>query len=376
VLERSVECEKRLAALDLVAIPVWLHDYEQCRIAWANQAALEMWRAESREALRHRDVSNLSESMRTRVDRLMRLVREGRTAQEQMTVYPRGNPVTAMVHFSGTELDDGRLGLLMQCVVMDAAPDPYLLRGIEALRHTAAIVILLSGGGEVLMQNPAAFQSWFADPGVAETLMQTVAAGEVFQSEAAVLTRAGEHWYSIEARSTTDPATGKAAVLVHAVDETVRRGAERTAKAQAHLIHELQRTLDLVERQRVEIVALSAPILDIRPGAVAVPIIGSLGQERSAELTERLLKAVAARRAHAVILDLTGAVDLDAMSAGHLMKLVRALRLLGARAIITGIQPSSAQVLVRSGADFSGLFLLHSLSEGIRVCLREQGPPH
>src|SRR5262249_28762362 len=93
--------ETRLAALDLVVIPIWVHDYENCRIAWGNQAALEMWRAESREALRQRDVSNLSESMRARLARMMAEVRAGRTVEEQITVYPRGTPTTARVHISG-----------------------------------------------------------------------------------------------------------------------------------------------------------------------------------------------------------------------------------------------------------------------------------
>src|SRR5262245_10720133 len=107
--------EARLAALDLVAIPIWVHDYENCLIAWGNQQALEMWRAESRAALRERDVSNLSDSMRARVERMMDEVRAGRSIEEQITMYPRGVPTTARVHVSGISLDDNRLALLMQC---------------------------------------------------------------------------------------------------------------------------------------------------------------------------------------------------------------------------------------------------------------------
>ncbi len=362
--------------LERAAIPIWLYDYDHHRVVWANEAALEMWRSPSLEELRQRDYSDLSESVRARLARTVDAVRAGSTTRQQITMYPRGVPVTAAVHVSGAELDDGRPGLLFQCVAMDTMPDPELLRGIEAIRHTPMIVVVLDRGGEVLMQNPSAlralgdapFAAWFADAATAQEVLR-VAEGEALRSQALVRTRAGERWYAIDATLVRDPVTGAMAVLVHLLDESARRGAEQRAEAQSHTIDELHRSLETVERQRRQIMSLSAPILTIGRGALAVPIIGALDEQRSADLSDRLLHEVVARGAREVILDLTGTEALDGVSAGYLTRLASALRLLGARTVITGIQAAQAQAVASSGADFSSVVLLGSLSQGIEACL-------
>src|SRR5262249_14731324 len=152
----------------------------------------------------------------------------------------------------------------------------------------------------------------------------------IFQMEAMARTLAGERWHAIEARRTTDPVTGKQAILVHQTDETARYTAERTVAAKAQMIEELNQTLTLVEKQRQQILALSAPVLEVGERMLALPIIGALDRDRTAELSERLLRATAERRARDVILDVTGADVLDASSAEYLVKLIRAIHLLGA----------------------------------------------
>ena len=67
---------------------------------------------------------------------------------------------------------------------------------------------------------------------------------------------------------------------------------------------------------------------------------------RSAEIADHLLPAIAARGAARVLIDLTGAGALDAGSAAALIRLTRAVRLLGARPILTGIGPELARELI------------------------------
>src|SRR5262249_16235458 len=118
------------------------------------------------------------------------------------------------------------------------------------------------------------------------------------------------------------------------------------------------------EAQRREILELSAPILDVGKRTLAVPIIGALDRARSESINERLLSATHAQRAERVIVDLTSASVFEADGAEHLMKLVRAISLLGARPIITGIPPALASALVKAGVDLSGVLMLRSLGEG------------
>jgi anti-anti-sigma regulatory factor len=147
--------------------------------------------------------------------------------------------------------------------------------------------------------------------------------------------------------------------------EETRREAERSRA----LVGELEQKLAIIATQSAQIHALSSPILDLWEGVLAVPVIGEFDGERAAELTSDLLAAVAGRRARAVILDVTGISALDRESAGHLGRLVVALRLLGAEGIVTGIRPQLAQTLAALGSDATVLRTYRSLSDGLRACI-------
>ena len=255
------------------------------------------------------------------------------------------------------------------------------MRSIEALRHTSVMVTLLDTEGTIVLQNPAAqrafgvdapFAARFSDDVIPEALFSAARAGEVFSLETAVHTGAGERWHVIEARTLPDPATGKTMILVHHTDETARRGAERRAAEEGRLAEELRGTLALVERQKKEILALSAPVLEVSSRTVALPIIGVLDASRAAELEGRILGAVSARGADYVILDLTGADALTAETADRVARLGRAIRLLGARPIATGITSKLARTLVHANADLGGILLLRSLRDGIEAARRER----
>lgn len=351
---------ERLAGVDLLEQPVWVFDSERGRIVWANRAAVELWRASSSEELLRRDFSDMSPAARTRNQGYLASFREGRAVREEWTWYPNGTPVTVQCHFSGIELDDGRVVSLVQGVVKDESADPTLLRGIEALRHTSVMVALVDRSGGILMQNPAALRAfgpleqlhpWFVDARDAATILGDVSAERVLQVEVAMRTSTGQRWHTIEARSTIDPATGESVILIHQVDVTARRESEQT-----------------IESQRRQILSLAAPILGVGRNVLALPIIGALDGERSTTIAATLLGAIVERRASDVILDLTGADTVDAATAEHLVALVRAVRLLGARPILTGIQPALALTFVEAAIDLGGALLLRDLHQALDAC--------
>src|SRR6185436_3316436 len=100
-------------------------------------------------------------------------------------------------------------------------------------------------------------------------------------------------------------------------------------------VTEARESRERIAAQEEQIRALSAPILDVGEGALALPLIGALSEARSREIAGRLLPEVTARRAGSVILDLTGVDALDAAGAEALLSVVKAIELLGARPIIT-----------------------------------------
>lgn len=368
---------ERLAALESSSVPTWVFDADYFRQRWANPAALELWRAKTPEELYARDYSDMSESTRTRMQGYIAGFRAGRNAEEQWTLYPKGEPATMKLFLSGIPLDDQRIGVLIQAFQKEQGPTHDLVRSIEALRHTSLMVTLLDRAGEIILQNPAAIRAFgplpkfsqrFMDDAVVETLLQTVCARELFSIETPVRTDAGERWHAIEARPMQDPATGADVILVQHTDETARRQAEQRADFEARLVMEMRETLALIERQKAEIFELSAPMLEVSSYTLAVPIIGTLDTQRASALEERLLATVANRGISCVILDLTGADVLSTeQTATRVARIARATRLLGARAIVTGVMSSLARTLVTSDADMGDVLFLRSLRDGIAI---------
>lgn len=151
--------------------------------------------------------------------------------------------------------------------------------------------------------------------------------------------------------------------------------AQREAEQKSRMISEMNAQLATIQRQNQQIVALSAPLLDVWHGVLAVPLIGNLDHARMAEIMERLLASVTERRVQFVILDLTGIDNVDTNNAAQIIKILSALRLLGATGIVTGIHPVVAQTVVMLGLDLRSIVTLRSLQEALRYCMSQKSKP-
>lgn len=366
---------ERLAALNLLAVPVWVADPVGPYILWANDAAVRMFDARDAAELCARDFTKVSPAVRARLDHAVAENRAGRVVCTQATLYPKGKPVTATITLTAVTLDDGRQGLLQHATFKDAV-DSELIRGIEALRHSPMVVALLDKDGAVLMRNPAAIRAfgeqsplaqWFVSAADAAAVVG-VAGREDLAQVVQARTLAGDRWFSLVAHPQVDPVSGQPSILLHMVDETARREAEQKADAQSRLAAELARALALVEEQHRQILTLSAPVLDVGDGILAVPIIGRLDAERSRELAVRLLTMVGTNRTQDVLLDLTGLDAPDASCARYLGSISQALGLMGARTILSGASPALARVLVESEVELASVSFVRDLRQALERC--------
>ncbi|KYF70260.1 anti-anti-sigma factor [Sorangium cellulosum] len=155
------------------------------------------------------------------------------------------------------------------------------------------------------------------------------------------------------------------------VDVTDRREAEdevRRLNAELEL-RVAEKTMKLEQMVR----ELSAPLMPVADQVIAMPLIGILDSARAAAALETLLHGVIAHNAATVVLDITGVGVIDAQAADAMIRLAKAVRLLGAQVVLTGIQPRIAQTLVAQGAGVGGIVTLRTLKEGIAFALR-RGP--
>ncbi len=137
-----------------------------------------------------------------------------------------------------------------------------------------------------------------------------------------------------------------------------------TARALMHL-----RMNDI---QQETLRSLATPLIPIAEKIIAMPLIGTIDTVRAQQVMETLLEGVAQHRADIAILDITGVKMIDAQVAQSLIHTAQAVRLLGARVILTGIQPHTAQTLVHLGTDLSSITTLATLQNGIAHALRAQ----
>lgn len=129
----------------------------------------------------------------------------------------------------------------------------------------------------------------------------------------------------------------------------------------------------VIEQQQLLIRALSSPIIQIWDGVLAVPLNGVLDSDRAGQMMERLLEEVVNTRATYAILDLTGVDVVDTGTADHLVRIIRAIELLGARAVVSGIRSAVAQTMISLGVDLSRIITLRNMRDALRFCMQETG---
>ncbi len=169
----------------------------------------------------------------------------------------------------------------------------------------------------------------------------------------------------------SNPITNEQGEIVGAVaafrDVGERKRWEQELAAQ--LIRERERN-EVLEQLQNAVQELSAPILEVWDDVLALPVIGLVDEIRSADMMERLLKAITNKQSRFVILDITGVEVVDTATADRFIKLVRAVELLGSRCVLTGTRAAVAQTLVSLGVDLGPLTTLRTFKHGLKECLR------
>lgn len=135
-------------------------------------------------------------------------------------------------------------------------------------------------------------------------------------------------------------------------------------------LEEKERT---IHAQQDELRETATPITEIWDGVLTLPIIGTLDSSRTMLVMEALLNRIAADRASAVVMDVTGVRSIDSQVSHHLIQMVRAIQLMGADAILTGIRPEIARALTSLNIDLGNVTTRASLSDGLKEAFRRLG---
>lgn len=135
-------------------------------------------------------------------------------------------------------------------------------------------------------------------------------------------------------------------------------------------LEEKERT---IEAQQRELRETSTPITEIWDGVLTLPIIGTLDSSRTLLIMEALLNRIAQERASAVVMDVTGVHTVDSQVSHHMIQMVRAIQLMGATAILTGIRPEIARAMTSLNIDLGNVTTRATLSDGLKEAFRLLG---
>ncbi len=127
-------------------------------------------------------------------------------------------------------------------------------------------------------------------------------------------------------------------------------------------------TAQIISAQESALRELSTPLIPLADQVIAMPLMGTMDEVRAQQMLEVLLRGVSERRATRVILDITGVPRVDLAMAQTLVRAARAVRLLGADLVLTGIRPEVAQTLVSLGT-LTGIRTHSTLQDAVAEAL-------
>jgi PAS domain S-box-containing protein len=135
--------------------------------------------------------------------------------------------------------------------------------------------------------------------------------------------------------------------------------AAETAREEARVREEVLRA------QQEGLLALSTPLVPIDDDVLAMPLVGALDARRAERILQTLLEGVQGTGARAVILDVTGVPMVDVETAEGILRAAKAVELLGAEVVLTGVRADVARTLVALGADLGRIVTRATLKAGI-----------
>ncbi|MFI8929065.1 STAS domain-containing protein [Streptomyces sp. NPDC053474] len=194
------------------------------------------------------------------------------------------------------------------------------------------------------------------------------------------------------ARAGATPTVASLAVqaLKQALLEAVRRGTHESDEilAAALLINQLLDSAgalsfevyvegreEIIRRQSRQLLEMSTPVVRLWRQVLAVPLIGTLDTARTQIVMENLLQAIQDDQALVAIIDITGVPTVDTAVAQHLMQTVKAVRLMGADCVISGIRPPIAQTIAQLGIDLSTILTRATLADALAAAIKLADTP-
>jgi len=106
-----------------------------------------------------------------------------------------------------------------------------------------------------------------------------------------------------------------------------------------------------IQKQIETIKHMDIPILQLDKETILVPLIGFIDSEKSIMVMRKILNEIKRSGVSKVIVDIEGVPVVDTEVANQFLKLHRAIKIIGAKLIMSGLTASVAETMVHLGID-------------------------
>jgi len=105
----------------------------------------------------------------------------------------------------------------------------------------------------------------------------------------------------------------------------------------------------LIDQQEMLVKHLSVPIIPIAETVSVLPLIGKIDVARARILEEKILMEISKKRIALLFIDLSGIADVEEDTMHYLVNILRGVKMMGCRPVITGLQPKIVQAILQEG---------------------------
>lgn len=115
---------------------------------------------------------------------------------------------------------------------------------------------------------------------------------------------------------------------------------------------------------------MSTPVTPIWEGILLLPLLGIIDSTRTQDIMNKTLAKISETRAKYFVLDISGVAAVDTAVANQLIKITKAIQLMGCDAIISGISPGIARTIVELGVNVGEVKTTATLRDAFEIALK------
>jgi rsbT co-antagonist protein RsbR len=126
-------------------------------------------------------------------------------------------------------------------------------------------------------------------------------------------------------------------------------------------------------KQTRALMEMSTPVTTLWDHILMLPVVGIIDSQRAKDMMHSVLNRIYESRSKVFIIDIGGVSVVDTAVANHLIKIMKASRLMGCTCIWSGVSPAIAQTIVNLGIDVGDILTCSTLRDALEEAFRHVG---